>query len=159
MIGLEVRTVVVGHRVVEVELETDDRPRSLGLSVRVDGTKRWSSEEPGWRDVACGVDGDVFVWSARRLVVVPLEPGAEIHAVDCDEDIFIVFQVEHGWLLVCETSLRLIGGGCTELSRLELPDVVNEARWDGDQLSIGCDNGSRVRVAVHARKLETSPTS
>lgn len=158
MIGLEIRTIVVGHRVVEVEMEIDDRPRSLGLSVRVDGTKRWSSEEPGWRDISCGVDGDVFVWSARRLVVVPLETGAEVHAVDCDEDIFTVFQVERGWLLVCETSLRLVGDGA-ELSRVEMPDVVNEARWDGDQLLIGCDDGTRVRAAVVAGQLETLPAS
>lgn len=157
MIGLEVRTVVVGHRVVEVELETDDRPRSLGLAVRVDGTKRWSSEEPGWRDIACGVDGNVFVWSARRLVVVPLEPDANVRAVDCDEDISTVFQIEQGWLLVCETSLRLIGDA--ELSKVEMPGVVSGARWDQDQLLIECDDGTHVRVAVVAGQLEVLSTS
>lgn len=158
MIGFEVRTVVVGHRVVAVELETDDRPRSLGLAVRVDGAKRWSSEEPGWRDIACGVAGDFFVWSARRLVVVPLEPGAKVRAVDCDEDISTVFQIDQGWLLVCETSLRLIGGD-VELSKLEMPDVVKEARWDQHQLLIECDDGTHVRVAVVDGQMQVLSTS
>lgn len=159
MIGIEVRTLVVGHRVVEVELETDDRPRSLGLVVRVDGAKRWSSEEPGWRDIACGVDGDVFVWSARRLVVIPLEErGSGVQAVDCEEDIVTVFQVEDGWLIVCEASVRLVGVD-VGLSKLELPEVVTGARWDCDRLLIGCDDGKRVLVAVAAGQLYALPAS
>ena len=154
MNGLEVRTLVVGHRVVEVELETDDRPRSLGLSVRVDGAKRWSSEEPGWRDVGCGVDGEVFVWSARRLVVVSLEHEVEARVVDCDEDILAVFRVEDLWLLVCEASLRLVSDE-VELSRLELPDVVSEARWGReDDVLIICSDETHLRAAAVAGRLE-----
>lgn len=151
MTGLEVRTLVVDHQVVEVELETDDRPRSMGLSIRVDGAKRWSSEEPGWRDVACGVaDMEVFVWSARRLVVAPLKPGTEAYGLDSDEDILIVFPVDNGWLLVCETSVRLVIDG-TERSRLELPDVVGEARWDGERLRVRCGDGSGTSVVGRSR--------
>ncbi len=158
MIGPEVRTLVVGRHVVEIELETGERPRSTGLLVRVDGDKRWSSEEPGWRDMGCGVDGDVFVWSARRLVVVPLEIGTDVSVVDCDEDIIAVFRLENLWLLVCESSLRLAGEG-GELSRLELPDVVSGARWDQGVLLVGCGDGVNVRVVAVADQLEVLPTA
>lgn len=156
MISVEVRTVVVGHRVVEIELEVDDRPHSLGLSVRVDGDKRWSSEEPGWRDIAVGVDEGLFVWSARRLVVVPLGVDDGACSIDSDEDIVVAFRADPGWLLACETSLRLVRGDA-ELSRLELPDVIEDARWAGESLLVRCANGTSVRVAVDAGGLEALP--
>lgn len=159
MTGLEMRTLVVDHQVIEVELVTDDRPHSLGLSIRVDGTNHWSSEEPGWRDIGCGVAGtQVFVWSARRLVVVPLEPGTKAYSLDSDEDIHIVFPANDGWLLVCETSVRLIINGA-EGARLELADVVDEARWDGERLRVRCDDGSATLVLLAHGELESQPPS
>ncbi len=159
MIGIEVRTVVIGRRVVEIELEIDDRPRSVGLSVRVDGLKRWSSEEPGWRDIGCGADGSLFVWSARRLVIVPLETGGDVRIVDCDEDIVVVFRVDGHWLLVCESSLRLVGEAAVELSRLEMPDVVTDARWVQGRLSAVCDDESRFEVVIAGNGLEIAPAA
>lgn len=157
MIGSEIRTVVVGLRVVEIEVEIDDRPRSIGLLVRVDGVTRWSSEEPGWRDIACGVDGSLFVWSARRLVIVPLEPDSDVCAIDCDEDIVTVFKVDERWLLVCESSLRLVSGGALDLSRIEMPDVVTDERWDQGQFLIRCADGSRFKIVVFGDSLEITP--
>jgi len=156
MITVEVRTVVVGSQVVEVELETDDRPRSLGLSVRVDGAKRWSSEEPGWREIGLGVDDGLFVWTARRLVVVPLGADDVACSVDTDEDIVAVFRVGAGWLLVCETSIRLVLDDA-ERSRLELPDVFADVRWSGRHLLVRCVNEASVRVAVAVGELEALP--
>ncbi len=153
MIGPEARTLVVGHQVVEIELETDDRPHSTGLLIRVDGDKRWSSEEPGWRDIGCGVDGDILVWSARRLLAVPLQLGTEVNVVDCDEDIIAVFRVLSLWLLVCESSLRLASEGG------ELSDVVSEARWDQDVLLVGCGDGAYVRVVAVADQLKVLPAA
>lgn len=150
----EVRTVVVGLRVVEIELEIDDRPRSVGLSVRVDGVRKWSSEEPGWRDIGCGADTNLFVWSARRLVIVPVERAGEVGSIDCDEDIVVVFRVEGRWLLVCESSLRLVGRAGDELSRLELPDVVASARWVEGRLSVDCCDSARMEIAVVGDDLE-----
>ncbi len=154
MTSSENRIIVVDRHVLELELETDDAPRSLGLLVRVDGLKRWSSEEPGWRSLGQGVAGDLaFLWSARRLVVVPLGAPAETDAIDCDEDIVCVFRVDAGWLLVCETSLRLVLGGL-ETSRIDLPDVVTSVRWGGDQIRVQYGDGSGAAVIVAAEALE-----
>jgi len=158
MIGLETRTVVVGRHLIEVELEIDDRPRSVGLLIRVDGAKRWSSEEPGWRHLGSGIDRDFFVWSARRLVVVPLEFDAEVNTIECDDDIITVFRCADLWLLVCESSLQLSGHAAGEVSRIELSDVVDEAQWDQDVLTINCGDGASVRVAVEACELKVLPS-
>lgn len=158
MTGVELLTLVADQRVIEVERDTDDRPQSLGLTVRVDGEKRWGSEEPGWRDVGCGITGhDVFVWSARRLVVVPLSHKAAVRAFDSDEDIVIASPVTGAWLLVCETSLRLVGAA--QDSRLELSDVVEEASWDGDRLRLRCADGSETWIGVDGHRLEPDPRS
>ncbi len=155
MSGSEIWTVVAGLRVAEIELKTDDQSCSVGLSVRVDGVERWSSEEPGWRDIACGVDESLFVWSARRLVIVPLTPGFDdgVYTVDCEEDILVVFRIEERWLLVCESSLKVVAGSA-ELSRLELPEVVSDVRWINGRLSVCCDDGSKIKFAVVGDNLE-----
>jgi hypothetical protein len=159
MSGVEVWTVVMGLRVVEIEMEVDDRPRSVGLSVRVDGVKRWSSEEPGWREIGCGADGDMFIWSARRLVIVPLEADGNAQAIDSDEDIVVAFGLDGRWLLVCESSLRLVSDSAVEWSRLEMPDVVTDARWKEGRLSVYCDDESRFDVIVVGDGLEIAPTA
>ena len=154
MTGIESRVLVLERHVLEVELETDGVPRSLGLRVRVDGEKRWSSEEPGWRTIGQGVAGDTaFLWSARRLVIVPLEQPSKPQALHFDEDIVMAFKLQSGWLLVCETSLRLIVDG-VERSRLELPNVVTSALWRGGLLEVRCDDGSELAVAAVAGSLE-----
>ncbi|NJL29141.1 MAG: hypothetical protein HC897_15290 [Thermoanaerobaculia bacterium] len=156
MTGIENKVLVVEHHVLELELETDDVPRSLVVRVRVDGEERWSSEEPGWRAVGQGVTADtVFLWSARCLVIVPLEQSSKPQALHCDEDIVTAFKVEGGWLLVCETSLRLIVDG-VETSRLELPDVVTSALWRDGLLGVRCDDGSDITVAAIAGGLEVA---
>jgi len=153
MTRIESRILVVERHVLEFELKADDVPRSLGVRVSVDGEKRWSSEEPGWRAIGQGVsDGTVFLWSARRLVILPLEQPSKPQALHCDEDIVTAFKVESGWLLVCETSLRLIVDG-VETSRLELPDVVTSALWRDGILGVRCDDGSDTTVAATAGSL------
>lgn len=126
------------------------------MGVRVDGEKRWSSEEPGWRTVGQGVAGDTaFLWSARRLVIVPLEQSSKPQVLHADEDIVVVFKLESSWLLVCETSLRLIVDGVEE-SRLELPDAVTSALWGNGLLRVRCNDGSDVTVVAIARSLEVA---
>jgi hypothetical protein len=144
----ECRVLVVERHVVTFEFELENAPRSLGVRVWVDGESRWSSQEPGWRPVGEGVtNGTVFFWSARRLVVVGLDQASKPEALDCDEDIVTAFKVERGWLLVCETSLRLMVDG-VETSRLELPDVVNSALWRDGLLGVRCGDGSVISVAA-----------
>lgn len=156
MTGIESRVLVVERHVLEFELEANDVPRSLGVRVRVDGEERWTSEEPGWRAVGQGVTADtVFLWSARSLVIVPLEKSSKPQALHCDEDIVTAFKVESGWLLICETSLRLIVNG-VETSRLELPDVVTSALWRDGLLGVRCDDGSDITVAATAGSLEVA---
>jgi hypothetical protein len=154
MTGIQSRVLVVERHVLELELEVDDVPRSLRVRVWVDGERRWSSDEPGWRTVGQGVTDDtVFLWSARHLVIVPLERASKPQALQCDEDIVTAFKVESGWLLVCETSLRLIVDG-VETSRLELPDVVASALWKDALLGVRCDDGSVITVAATAASIE-----
>lgn len=156
MTGVENRTLVVGRQVLEFELETDDVPHSFGVRLRVDGEERWSSEEPGWRSLGQGVaDDTVFLWSARRLVIVPLGSSSRPQVLDCDEDIVTAFKVENGWLLVCETSLREMADG-VEASRLELSGVVTSALWSDGLLVVRCDNGSEVAVATTAGGLDVA---
>ena len=125
----------------------------------MDGVKRWSSEEPGWREIGCGADGDLFVWSARRLVIVSLEAGGNDQAIDSDEDIVVVFGLGGRWLLVCESSLRLVGDSGVEWSRLEMPDVVTDARWVEGRLSVYCADESRFDVIVVGDGLEIAPAA
>lgn len=88
-------------------------------------------------------------------MIVPLEQSSKPQALHCDEDIVMTFMFESGWLLVCETSLRLIVDG-VETSRLELPDIVTSALWKDGLLRVRSDDGSDVTVTAIAGNLEVA---
>jgi hypothetical protein len=58
-----------------------------------------------------------------------------------------VFKVENGWLLVCETSVRLIIGQ-EERSRVELGDVIERAHWSEGQLHVEDARGMTASMRV-----------
>jgi len=144
---------VVGDHLVLVAIDGQDAPTSLEVTLHLDGRRVRSFEEVGWRVPRYGVaDLTFYWWSARRVVSVPLGAPTEIDQVEADEDIIFVFRRPGGWLLVCETSLRLVLGG-QEVARLEYPDVLIEAYVEGDQVVLRDASGSTRRAAVKSRGL------
>lgn len=140
-------TLVAGRHVVQVRVDRSG-PRSMVVSVEVDYQRAWLFEEPGWQDLAYGISGGVvYWWSARHLVIVPVEPQGDPKVIPTNEDIHLVFAVDNGWLLVCESSVRLFAD-FKEISRLEFGEVVTTARWDDSHLVIGNADGRDVTVTV-----------
>lgn len=154
MIRQRALTVVVGKREYVFQTDEQDAPRSLRIEITVDGRSQWSSEEPGWRDLAVGVEdgASVYWWSARRLMAFENVEATKVHVIDADEDILRVFRTKVGWILVCETSVRLHANG-QEVSRAELPDVVQEASWEEGVLVVRDDRGATVGISVDDRTL------
>jgi len=152
--GERALTIVVGKRVFAFHADARDTPRSLGISVTVDGVSLWSSEEPGWRDLAVGVEGgSVYWWSARRLMALENSEPVDVHVIDVDEDIVRVFKTNMGWILVCETSLRL-HTSMEEVHRIELPDVVDDATWDNSVLMVRDTQGGAIAVSASGDTLK-----
>ncbi|HEV7973476.1 hypothetical protein [Amycolatopsis sp.] len=117
------------------------------------GAREWRYEEPGWRPVALGVAAEVpYLWSARSLVVLPVDSADEPEVLRVDEDLLLVFRVEAGWLLVCETSIRLVVDG-HESSRVEIGEVVEHATWNGGELTVHDARGRECRIRVDETRL------
>lgn len=106
------QVLVVDDRVVTVVTDTSDAPQTTGVEVNIDGQRLRSWEEPGWRRIGLGVaNGRPFWWSARRLVVLELEPSRVGAEMTTDEDILFAFAHDQtGWLVISETSIRLLRG-------------------------------------------------
>ncbi len=85
-----------------------------------------------------------YWWSARHLIVLLAGAEGEPVVVSTDEDIRFAFAVAEGWILVCETSVRLVASG-QEASRLEFGEVLLAARWQGSQLIVGDANGHDIK--------------
>ncbi|MCA1832812.1 MAG: hypothetical protein ABR600_06205 [Actinomycetota bacterium] len=145
----------MNEHVVRVRVDLSGAPRSMIVNVEVDYERSWVFEEPGWQEIAFGVaEGRVYWWSARRLVLVPWNEDGEPATVSTDEDIRLAFAVPLGWILVCETSVRLMVGS-QEVSRVELSDVLLAARWEESQLVVRAENGSDLRVVISNGRLAT----
>lgn len=144
--------VVAGSRVFQVRHDDAEAPSRLQLSVSNDSGREWTSVEPGWRPLSYGLSGECFyVWSARRVIAFGDRSG-QPDVLDSDEDIHVVFRLEAGWLLVCETSVRLVESG-RETARIELPESVTEARMENTSLIVSHPGGREVRVIVAADGL------
>lgn len=151
-------TLVVGVHVVDVRVDGSGAPRSMIVRVEMDGQRSWRFQEPGWRELGYGVsaEGSVpYLWSARHLVVMPTVEDADPLVVSTDEDIHFVFSVAEGWVLVCETSVRLIRG-FSEVSRLEAGDVLLTARWEGPQLLVGDAAGGNLKIRIKEGRISAT---
>jgi hypothetical protein len=150
--------VVAGSHVIEIREDRSGGPvRSMIVSVELDHERSWLFDEPGWQDLAVGVaDGVAYWWSARHVVVLPTSaPHGEPVVISADEDIRLAFMVTGGWLLVCETSVRLLIKG-QEVSRLEFGEVLLAARWEGSRLIVRDAAGQDIKVVVCERRLTYS---
>ena len=92
-----------------------------------------------------------YIWSARDIVMLPDDPAAEPTVLTADEDLLFVFRLP-GWLLVCETSIRLITGH-SHVSRLELSDSIERAWWTGASLHIHDASGTETAITVASTQL------
>lgn len=147
---------VNGQQVVTVEMDRADIPQSLGVTVRIDGQWSWSSEEPGWREIGIGSGSSCsYLWSARRLLILPASGQQGVLTVDSNEDIVVVFSVGAGWLLVCETSLKLVSGDHA-ISQLELPDAVVSASWTGNKVVVRHATGLPREVIVSGMTMSVA---
>src|SRR3984957_6837304 len=110
--------------------------RTLTVTITQDDRLEWTYQLASWRPLAVGSgSGSAYLWSARELVVLPSGPGEDPVVLSADEDLLLVFRTEAGWVLVCETSVRLVTGQ-EEASRIELGDTVRRAWWTGAGLQV-----------------------
>jgi len=146
-------TFVLRDRVYEVRVAPVDDLRTAVVTVTLDGRFEWSLTVPGWRAVSLGASGETgYLWSARQLAVLPRAGDAELQVISVDEDLLSAFRVDGGWLLVCETSIRLFVDE-VEADRVELGDVVEIARWAGDVLEVQDAAGEILELRVEGARL------
>jgi len=147
--------LVVGDRTFAVRVDHDQAPRSMTVTVTMDGRFEWTFDEPGWRPLSFGAGLDLpYLWSARELIILPRSADSEPEVLKVDEDLLLVFSVGTGWLLVCETSVRRTASGI-ETARLDVPEVVEHAAWDGDRLVVRDSAGDEYRMRVQGDRLIT----
>jgi hypothetical protein len=145
--------IVVGDHVILATVDGRDAPKSLTFTLHLDGQRLRTFEDAGWRELRYGVtDFTFFCWAARRVVSLPVLAPADIEVVEADEDIVLVFRRLGGWLLVCETSLRLVLSG-QEIARLEYGDVLADAVIEDEQVVLRDISGSIHRAAFTPRGL------
>ncbi len=141
-------TVVAGARVYSVRVAATDEPRSMKVTITLDRLIEWTFDEPGWRPLSLGVaSGEAYLWSARELIVLPTSLHADPTLTKVDEDLLLVFRLDAGWLLVCETSIRLAVGH-HERTRLEIGEVIEHASWSVPVLVVRDARGHEHRISV-----------
>lgn len=146
-------TFVVRAWVYRVRVAADQGQRSTKVTVTLDGRIEWTFDEPGWRPLSLGVAGDEpYLWSARGLIALPTSLSFDPEVIQVDEDLLLVFNVDAGWLFVCETSVRLVAEG-RETARLEIGEVIEHASWQHGELVVRDGRGLEQRIGVYGDRL------
>jgi hypothetical protein len=146
-------TFVIGDRTFALRVTEDQMPRSMAVTVVMDGRLEWTFDEPGWRPLSVGAGADrAYLWSARGLIVLPRRPDDSPDLIRVDEDLLFVFRDDIGWILVCETSVRRVLRG-KENSRLEFGEVLERAVWDDHTLVLHDVSGGEHRIDVQSDHL------
>ncbi len=125
------RFVADGRVFSLVQTPTSDIGRTE-LTISLSGSRSWDYVVRGWRDVSVGISGEIaYLWAARSIIVLPSRKDTDPKVIPFDEeDLIVVFVAGSCWLLVCETSIRLIGpDGAT--GQAHFREVVEEASFDG----------------------------
>jgi hypothetical protein len=144
---------VVGASTFTLRQGTDSSDRYMSVTITRDDRVQWTYRQASWRPLAVGCGGDsAYFWSARDLVVLPRDESDDPSVLAVDEDLLYVFKVDNGWLLVCETSVRLIISQ-EERSRVEVGDVIERAYWSEGQLHAEDAGGITVAMSVTGGKL------
>ena len=152
------QVVVLGDHIVHLTIDDVNRPESISLDVAIDGKRLRGWEEPGWRGISLGAFAESFYWwSARRIVVLTLDPAAVTAEIAYDEDILLAFHLGAvEWLVVGETSVSTVNAGVA-ISRLDFGEVIVASRRDGDLLAVETSDGSSFVVALDPDGLRLQP--
>ena len=144
---------VVGASTFTIRQGEDSSERYMKVTITRDDRLQWTYRHASWRPLAVGCGGGTaYVWSARDLVVLPDSHDDDPCVLAVDEDLLLVFKIENGWLLVCETSVRLIIGQ-EERSRVELGDVIERAHWSEGQFHVEDAKGITTSMRVAGGRL------
>jgi len=145
---------VAGDRLYSInEVPTDDI-RHTDITITLDGRRQWHFSAKGWRRLSVGYNGSTpYLWTARSVVVLPRSAKDEPSVIPVeDEDVLYVFSTEGGWLLVCETSLRLFRNE-VEVARAEFGEVLMHASFDRGSLTLVDMGSASYRFLVGAQSL------
>ncbi len=157
ILDAERETVLVsGRRLFGVRVAPIDPPRSVRVTIVLDGKFEWTFDQAGWRPLAVGVgESGTFLWSARELITLPVDAdGAPVVEFVADEDLLAVFEGAGGWVFVCETSVRRVIGR-RETGRLEFDAVIESCLWvSDDEIVLRIDDGSERRVSLRGVGLD-----
>ncbi len=143
----ELTRIVAGERVFELLSDRTNDPSELKITIRADDAQ-WTFDEPSWRPLFYGFgDHHVYVWSARRVILLPASPGSVPETIETDEDLFYAFEIPNGFILVCELSVRLIAAG-QETSRISFGEVILRATLRGSSLTLQDFDGNEIKVTI-----------
>jgi hypothetical protein len=150
-------TFVTGKAVFRIRQAAGPSEGQMTVTITRDDRLEWTYRQASWRPLAAGWGcGSAYLWSARDLVVLPDDPGEDPSVLALDEDLLFVFGTEAGWVLVCETSVRLITGK-DQGSRIDLADTIERAWWTGETLQIQDTRGTGTAVTVTGDRLVVIP--
>jgi hypothetical protein len=142
------RLFVAGSSVFTIREHAGPAKETLTVTITRDDRVEWTYQMASWRPLAIGQGCDsAYLWTARDLVILPAGPGGDPLTLSVDEDLLVVFRTAAGWVLVCETSVRLVAGQ-EEISRIELADTAGRAWWAGGRLQIEDSSGMTVTVSL-----------
>ena len=149
--------MVTGRCVYRVRQAPGPAKAQTTVTITRDDQFEWTYQLASWRPLSAGWgSGLAYLWSARDVVVLPEDPDAAPAVLTADEDILLVFRTAAGWVLVCETSVRLITGH-DQVSRVELGDSIERAQWAGNSLQIQDASGTETAFTVAGTRLDVSP--
>jgi hypothetical protein len=144
---------VVGASTFTIRQGADTSEQHMKVTITRDDRLQWTYRHAAWRPLAVGCGaGSAYVWSARDLVVLPDDGDDDPSCLVFDEDLLFVFKTNNGWLLVCETSVRLIVGQ-EERSRVEIGDVIERAHWSAGQLHVEDARGITTAIGTTGGRL------
>jgi hypothetical protein len=145
--------IAVGRRLHRIAFGDGPTDGQNAVTVSGDGSEELTFLQPSWCPMSVGVgDGRVHLWWARSIVLLPESTGSPPSVIHVDEDLLSVFTVPHGWLFVCETSVRLLDGS-TEIDRVEADDVIDRADWMSATLLAVRTGRSVYHIAVDGTHL------
>jgi hypothetical protein len=150
-------TFVSGTVVFRIRQAAGPAEGQMTVTITRDDRLEWTFRLACWRLLAAGQGcGPAYLWSARDLVMLPDDPGEDPAVLAVDEDLLFVFCTGAGWVLVCETSVRLITGQ-DQASRIDLAEVVERAWWTRETLQIQDAQGTVTPITVTGNRLAVIP--